>query len=78
MILKLSDCTSIFITFLGPMPVMANILLSTRLTLNLYIFIFQIKFSQCGLFRRPVTNHPHYEDVGIRERTKKIYQVISI
>jgi C-mannosyltransferase DPY19L len=38
--------------FAGPMPLMANLMLSTR---------------------RPIVNHPHYEDAGLRYVKSRIF-----
>ena len=27
--------------------------------------------------RRAIVNHPHYEDVGMRQRTRQLYQMYS-
>ena len=45
----------IYATNIGPMPLMANLLLSTR---------------------RPIINHPHYEDAGRQYTVLMIGQLI--
>lgn len=56
LILWVNSSTDQNSVFAGPMPTMANLMLSTR---------------------RPIVNHPHYEDAELRERTYKVYQIYS-
>lgn len=52
----IEESTSREAVFAGPMPLMANLRLSTD---------------------RNIVNHPHYEDSGMRDRTKLVYQLFS-